>query len=196
MSHPDQWVRLGSALLVGGVLLLAGLPAAAQPMDTSSASPEGPQDAPSDSSPRTYTGTEVLLRLNYSQDLTSDRFRYGRYVAEVRQYLPLGLFPNSRRLVLRGRLEQTEPLFEEEAIPFYQLPSLGGQNMLRRFTSNRFQGEKSLVLNTEYRYPVWSNWDAGVFVDSGQVFPGLGDVAADRFQWSYRGGLHMLNQKG
>lgn len=146
--------------------------------------------------PRTYAGTEVLLRLDYSQDLTADRFRYGRYVAEVRQYLPVGFFPNSRRLALRGRLEQTEPLFDGEAIPFYQLPSLGGQNMLRGFPSNRFQGKGSLVLNAEYRYPVWSNWDAVVFVDSGQVFPELSDVAADRFQWSYGGGLHMLNQKG
>ncbi len=146
--------------------------------------------------PRTYAGTEVLLRLDYSQDLTADRFRYGRYVAEVRQYLPVGIFPKSRRLVLRGRLEQTEPLFDGEAVPFYQLPSLGGQNMLRGFSSNRFQGKGSLVLNAEYRYPIWSNWDAVFFVDSGQVFSELSTVAPDRLQWSYGGGLHMLNQKG
>jgi hypothetical protein len=146
--------------------------------------------------PRTYAGTEVLLRLDYTQDLTADRFRYGRYVAEIRQYLPVGIFPKSRRLALRGRLEQTEPLFEGEAVPFYQLPSLGGQNMLRGFASNRFQGKGSLVLNAEYRYPVWSNWDAVLFVDSGQVFTELSTVAADRLRWSYGGGLHMLNQKG
>jgi outer membrane protein assembly factor BamA len=146
--------------------------------------------------PRTYAGTEVLLRLDYTQDLTADQFRYGRYVAEVRQYFPLGIFPNSRRLALRGRLEQTEPLFDGEAVPFYQLPSLGGQNMLRGFSSNRFQGKGSLVLNAEYRYPIWSNWDAVVFVDTGQVFSELSTVAVDRFHWSYGGGLHMLNQKG
>ena len=146
--------------------------------------------------PRTYAGTELLLRIDYSQDLTADRFRYGRYVAEVRQYVPVGIFPKSRRLALRGRLEQTEPLFDGEAVPFYQLPSLGGQNMLRGFPSNRFQNTGSLVLNVEYRYPIWSNWDAALFVDSGQVFSGLSDVAADRLQWSYGGGIHMLNQKG
>lgn len=146
--------------------------------------------------PRTYSGTEVLLRLDYTHDLTSDRYRYGRYVLEVRQYLPVGVFPNSRRLALRGRLEQAEPLFEGTAVPFYQRPGLGGQNLLRGFRTNRFQNDGSLVLNAEYRYPVWSNWDAVAFVDAGQVFSTLSTVAANRFNWSYGGGLHMLNQKG
>ena len=146
--------------------------------------------------PRTHRGTEVLLRLDYTHDLNAARFRYGRYVLELRQYLPVGFFPNSRRLALRGRLEQTEPLFGGTAVPFYQRPGLGGQNLVRGFRSNRFQGDGSLVLNAEYRYPIWSTWDALVFVDSGQVFPELSDVAVDRFHWSYGGGIHMLNQNG
>ena len=146
--------------------------------------------------PRTHSGTEVVLRLDYTHDLRADHFRYGRYVLEVRQYLPVGLFPNSRRLALRGRLEQAEPLFEGVAVPFYQRPGLGGQNLVRGFSSNRFQGNGSLVLNAEYRYPIWTNWDALVFVDTGQVFPELDDVGVDRFHWSYGGGIHMLNQRG
>jgi len=146
--------------------------------------------------PRTAHGTEVLFRLDYTQDLNADRFRYGRYVAEVRQYLPVGIFPDSRRLVLRGRLEQTEPLFEGEDVPFFQRPSLGGQNLVRGFRFNRFQDDGSLVLNAEYRYPIWSNFDALLFVDAGQVFPKVSRVAFDRFNWSYGGGLHMLNEKG
>lgn len=146
--------------------------------------------------PRTDSGTEVLLRLDYTHDLTSDRYRYGRYVLEVRQYLPVGIFPDSRRLVLRGRLEQTEPLFDGEAVPFYQRPSLGGQNLVRGFRFNRFQEDGSLVVNAEYRYPIWSNFDALLFVDAGQVFPTLSTVTVDRLNWSYGGGLHMLNQNG
>jgi outer membrane protein assembly factor BamA len=98
--------------------------------------------------------------------------------------------------VLRGRLEQVEPLFDGEAVPFYQRPALGGQNLVRGFRSSRFQEAGSLVLNAEYRYPIWMNWDALVFADAGQVFPALSDVTADRFRWSYGGGIHMLNQKG
>ena len=146
--------------------------------------------------PRVSRGTEALLQLDYSYDLTGDRFRYGRYVAEVRQYLPVGFFPDSRRLALRGRLEQVEPLFDGSAVPFFQLPDLGGQSTLRGFESRRFQNDGSLVFNAEYRYPLWSNLDALAFVDAGQVFDSFDDVAADRFHWSYGGGLHLLNQKG
>jgi outer membrane protein assembly factor BamA len=146
--------------------------------------------------PRTHWGTEVLVRVDYTHDLNADRFRYGRYVLELRQYLPVGVLPSSRRLALRGRLEQTEPLFGGTAVPFYQRPGLGGQNLVRGFRADRFQGDGSLVLNAEYRYPIWMNWDALVFVDAGQVFPGLDAVGVERFHWSYGGGIHMLNQKG
>lgn len=149
-----------------------------------------------DEPPRFSRGTEVILQLDYTHDLTADRFRYGRYVVGVRQYLPVGFFPDSRRLALRGRLEQVEPLFGGSAVPFYQLPALGGQNTLRGFQSRRFQNEGSLMLNAEYRYPLWSNLDALIFVDAGQVFDTLADVQTDRFHWSYGGGIHLLNQKG
>jgi outer membrane protein assembly factor BamA len=146
--------------------------------------------------PRVSRGTEVILQLDYTHDLTGDRFQYGRYVAEIRQYLPVGFFPDSRRLALRGRLEQVEPLFDGSAVPFYQLPELGGQSTLRGFRARRFQNDGSLLVNAEYRYPIWSNFDALVFVDAGQVFDALGDVGIDRFHWSYGGGIHLLNRKG
>lgn len=146
--------------------------------------------------PRTYLGTEVLLQLDYTHDLTSGRFQYGRYVAELRQYFPLGVLPNSRRLALRARLEQVEPLLGGTAIPFYHLPHLGGQMSPRGFRYRRFQNEGALVVTAEYRYPIWENLDAVVFVDAGQVFDTPRQVAADRFHWSYGGGIHLLNQRG
>jgi outer membrane protein assembly factor BamA len=146
--------------------------------------------------PRAHIGTGLLLQVDYSHDLNGDGFRYGRYVAELRQHLPVGIFPQSRRLVLRGRLEQVRPLFGGTSVPFYQLPGLGGQSTLRGFGHRRFQERGSLVVNAEYRYPIWSNLDAVVFADAGQVFPDLQTVALDQFHWSYGGGIHLLNQRG
>jgi outer membrane protein assembly factor BamA len=146
--------------------------------------------------PRTHAGTEVLVQLDYTHDLDTDRFRYGRYVAEVRQYVPLYVLPRSRRLALRLRVEQVAPVFDGRAVPFYHLPRLGGTYALRGFRYARFRDDGSLLASAEYRYPIWRQFDAVVFVDAGQVFDGLGDVAADRFHWSYGGGLHMLNRTG
>lgn len=152
--------------------------------------------ARTDEERRPSLGTEVLVQLGYTHDLIDSQFRYGRYVAELRQYLPVLLFPDTRRLVLRARLEQVEPLFGGAAVPFYHLPSLGGQTALRGFRHNRFQDTGSLVLNAEYRYPIWSNLDAVAFVDAGQVFPELSAVTAKRLHWSYGGGVHLLNSSG
>lgn len=146
--------------------------------------------------PRTYRGTDVLLQLEYTHDLNAPNFRYGRYVAEVRQYVPVLVFPETRRLALRARLEQVEPLFGGRAVPFFQLPGLGGQNSLRGVRYNRFQDEGALTLTAEYRYPIWDLLDAVAFVDAGQVFPDLDAVALDRFHWSVGGGVHLLNSNG
>lgn len=145
---------------------------------------------------RAYFGTDVILQLDYTHDLTADRFRYGRYALEVRQYLPVGLLPQSRRFVLMGHLEQVEPLFEGSAVPFFQKPTLGGQNTLRGFTSSRFQADGALAGSAEYRYPIWNSLDALVLVDAGQVFDSFGDITADRFHWSYGGGIHLLAGNG
>lgn len=153
--------------------------------------------------PRTQAGTRFLARVDYTQDLNSHRFRYGRYTATVHQYVPLAFFLPGRRLVMRARIEQARPLFGGDAIPFYQLPRLGGQRSLRGFLSDRFQDDGSLLFTAEYRYPIWTNtypgWtgvDATFFVDTGQVFNALGEVAVHDFKVSVGGGLHLLNRRG
>lgn len=145
---------------------------------------------------RSYFGTDVILQFDYTHDLNTDRFRYGRYALKVRQYLPVGILPKSRRLVLRGEIEQVEPLFDGSAVPFFQKPSLGGQNTLRGFTSGRFRADGALAGSAEYRYPIWNSLDALVLVDAGQVFDSFGDITADRFHWSYGGGIHLLAGNG
>jgi hypothetical protein len=142
---------------------------------------------------RRYAGTVLIGRVGYSQSLTDDQFRYATLVGEVQQYLPLPGLPPSRRLALRARVEKVEPLFDGDAIPFYNLPGLGGQESLRGFLFDRFVNDGTLLLNAEYRYPIWDTFDAVVFVDAGQSFNGFGDVAADRFQFSYGGGVHLLS---
>ena len=146
--------------------------------------------------PRTHVGTELLLQLGYTHDVLGERFRYGRYAVGFRQYVPLTGPPLSRRLILRAHFEQVTPMFGGDAVPFYHRPGLGGQTSLRGFRHHRFQDEGSLVLTAEYRYPVWDVLDAALFVDAGQVFPDITAIGADRFHWSYGGGLQVLNRDG
>ncbi len=145
---------------------------------------------------RAYAGTKVLLRLDYTHDLNGDHFRYGRYMAAVQQFVPVLVFPKTRRLALRGRLEQVEPLLGGESVPFFQLPRLGGQQTLRGFLSDRFRDTGSLLFSAEYRYPVWGRMDAVFFVDTGQVFGALDEVDARDFRTTFGGGFHLLSGSG
>jgi outer membrane protein assembly factor BamA len=152
---------------------------------------------------RTYAGTRVLLRLDYTHDLNGDRFRYGRYAVAVHQYVPVFFFPKTRRLVFRANLEQVTPMLGGDTVPFYQLPRLGGQRSLRGFVSDRFQEEGALLFTAEYRYPIWNTRDATsggldavFFVDTGQVFESFGNVAVPAFRTSVGGGFHVLNSEG
>jgi hypothetical protein len=145
---------------------------------------------------RPTSGTLLRLGGAYTHDLESVQFRYGRYAAEVQQYLPVpGPLP-ARRLVLRSRLEQVEPMLSGKAVPFYAQPTLGSPEALRGFIPNRFASNGALVVNAEYRYPIWDLWDAVVFVDAGQVFRELEDVNVADFEVSYGGGIHLLSPKG
>ena len=144
---------------------------------------------------RFVRGTFLQVSGAYTHDLQSRQFRYGRYVAELRQYLPLSVLGPARRLVLRGRLEQVEPTNSGKAVPFYALPTLGSREALRGFPSERFASNGALVFNAEYRYPIWNLWDAVLFVDGGQVFRELEDVNVKDVEVSYGGGIHLRSPK-
>jgi len=146
--------------------------------------------------PRATSGTRVNLGLRYNHELGDDRFRYGGYAVEVQQFVPILILPETRRLALRARLQQSETLGGERDIPFYELSRLGSENTLRGFENERFSDEGSLLFNAEYRYPIWDNLDALLFADVGQVFGGLGDIADNRFHPAGGAGVHLLGADG
>lgn len=175
--------------------LPSGLPPALRPVDLLTPRLEVGFDA-TNGAPRVRSGTAFLLQLGYTHDLNSARFRYGRYMAAVHQYVPVPLFPPTRRLALRAQVEQVHPLFGGDAVPFFQRPRLGGQRSLRGYASERFWDDSALLFTAEYRYPVWSRMDAVFFVDTGQVFGAFDEVALADFKTTFGGGFHVLSSSG
>lgn len=142
------------------------------------------------------TGTVLKVGVGYTHDLTSDRTRHGRYLAEVQQYVPVPFLPVARRIAVRARIEQAEPIFDGEGVPFYDLRNLGGQESLRGFVYNRFSDNGLLLLNAEYRYPIWALWDAVLFVDTGQVFDDFRDIGVGEFHTNVGAGVRVLTPGG
>jgi outer membrane protein assembly factor BamA len=110
-----------------------------------------------------------LYRASYNRfsDSTLDRYSFHRIDAEAQRYFS---FFNGRKVIaLRGRVNLTDA-DEDDAVPFYLQPQLGGANDLRGFRARRFYGGNAAVMNAEYRWEVFSGLDAALFVDAGKVF--------------------------
>ena len=54
-------------------------------------------------------------------------------------------------------------------MPFYGMPTLGGNDTLRGFRMYRFRGPHALLLQAEYRWEIWSGLDGALFYDAGKT---------------------------
>ena len=68
---------------------------------------------------------------------------------------------------------------DDEAMPFFMLPALGGGSSLRGFTSWRFRDRHSLLLQGEWRVLVNSFFDTALFYDAGKVTADRSDLTLD-----------------
>ena len=102
------------------------------------------------------------------------------------------MFGPHRRLTLHGWVAATDAR-AGNTVPFYLQPSLGGtgqirsvgeefigsdgsRGTLRGFDNFRFRDQNLLLLQADYRVPVWGPFDASVFIDAGKVTPRPADL--------------------
>ncbi len=90
---------------------------------------------------------------------------FQRLDAEVVQHLPL----LRETWVLAGRARVQTTLNDNDLIPYYMLPSLGGGSTLRAYTSDRFRDRHSLLMNAEFRWTPAIGLDMALFYDAGKV---------------------------
>ncbi len=91
-------------------------------------------------------GTYVTVSLELSQNLQpSEPDRWGRYIIDARHLIPhaAGRMVFGARLLIDG--------VTGDRIPFYERPTLGGENTLRAFGLSRFIDDWATVVNLEER---------------------------------------------
>jgi hypothetical protein len=79
---------------------------------------------------------------------------------------------------LRGKI-QTALDKDNQQIPFFMMPSVGGGSNLRGFSSWRFRDLNSLLLQAEWRIMVNRYLDTAVFYDTGKVAASRSDIDFD-----------------
>ena len=123
---------------------------------------------------------------NRYSDRDSGRYGFQRFEAEGAQFVSTA----DRRFTLaaRGWLVASGTA-ERREVPFYLMPSLGGNNTLRAFANYRFHDRHFAVANVELRVALFAHLDAVAFVDAGNVAPRLADLNVDRR--SIGGGIRL-----
>jgi hypothetical protein len=111
-------------------------------------------------------GGFVRADISHYEDRTTGSYTFNRYDFDVRQFV--GFFAGRRVLGLRGFVSTTEER-EGGVVPFYGMPPLGGNDTLRGFRMYRFRGPHALLLQAEYRWEIWSGFDAALFYDAGKT---------------------------
>jgi len=105
-----------------------------------------------------FTKYNLTLRTYLSTDFFKDIFNIGEF-KKITDNLSKGVLAFR---AMGGMADTDLPSFAE-----YQV---GGMNTIRGYDSGEFSGDKSLVFNAEYRFPLAENFQAVLFVDWGQAW--------------------------
>ena len=104
---------------------------------------------------------------------------FERVEGEVVQHLPL--VRENWVLSLHGHADSI--LSDGAVVPYYLLPSLGGGDTLRGYSSWRFRDRNAALTTAEFRWiPNRNIVDVALFYDAGMVAPEFGDIALSQFK--------------
>jgi len=151
-------------------------------------------------------GGRYRIAYGLYDDQQFNRFNFTRIDVEARH--KFAVFGPHRRLTLHGWMATTEPR-SGNAVPFYMQPTLGGggevrsvgedligsdgsRHTLRGFDNYRFRDLNLMLLQAEYRIPVWGPVDASVFVDAGKVTARRADLNFSGLKRDYGFGISVM----
>jgi hemolysin activation/secretion protein len=81
-------------------------------------------------------------------------------------------------------------------MPFYLMPTLGGHDSLRGFRDYRFRGPHAILGQAEYRFEIWSAFDAALFYDTGKVAMRRADLNFKDLEDAYGFGFRFNTDNG
>jgi hypothetical protein len=124
-----------------------------------------------------YARRGGLYQATYHSFVEQDgTYSFDRADVEVVQHLPI--LRENWVVSLRGFLQTT--LDDDDVVPYFLLPSLGGGSSLRAYPSWRFRDRHGLLMTGEFRWiPNRLGLDMALFYDAGKVTPRWDDLSLD-----------------
>lgn len=132
-------------------------------------------------------------------DIEGREYGFTRYNLEVSHYLTLF----HRRILAVRLLGEINTAGPDKITPFFERASLGGKSNLRGYDVGRFRDKDLILLNLEYRYPIWEGrlnryggTDGVLFVDIGRVFDDLTEDTVKDYKVTYGAGIRARTTSG
>jgi hypothetical protein len=114
-----------------------------------------------------------------------------RYGGDLQHFIRVGAGPR----VISGRLHAEAITGSVEEVPFTELPTLGGEALLRGYPSDRFRDRVAAVGSVEYAWDLSQLLTTSLFVDAGRVYSSLDDLSLDQLRVGYGLGLDLHGRK-
>lgn len=120
-------------------------------------------------------------------------FTFNRFDVDLRQFVG---FLSERRVFVARMFVSTSDTADGQEMPFYLMPTLGGNETLRGFRDYRFRGPHALLLQGEYRFEIWSGLDGALFYDAGKVALRRSDLDFQNLESDYGFGFRFNTDQG
>ncbi|GJM32795.1 MAG: membrane protein [Saprospiraceae bacterium] len=132
-----------------------------------------------------YTRKGQFIELGWLANTSwlGGEFTFDKFTLDARHFIPLG---KKAALGLNAYAELT---FGDPA--FNQLALLGGPKRLRGYLEGRFRDNHYLLLQTEYRFPLFWRLGGVIFGGYGAVADQLDHFAAENWRYSFGIGLRL-----
>ena len=128
------------------------------------------------------------VEFSHVDDRTTGTHTFNRVDTDLRQFIG---FLAGRRVLAARLFVSTSDTGEGHVMPFYLMPTLGGNDTLRGFREYRFRGPHAILVQGEYRFEVWSALDVALFYDAGKVAMSRSDLDFENLQSDYGFGFRF-----
>ncbi len=132
-------------------------------------------------------GVFLQLSFNHFDKFWGSEYNYTNVVIDLRKYISL-----SKNQVLALQLFSFNNTGE---VPIRSLASFGGANRMRGYYDGRYKDLNQLIVQGEYRFPIYKRFSAVAFGGGGNVGRTATDYSLNDLKFSYGAGLRFALDK-
>ena len=132
-----------------------------------------------DNSFSTTSGEYLDFKSTFYRSLVGSDYSFDRFTIDLRKFYSIYILDTTHVFAAQIFTD-----FTNGNVPFYLLPTYGGENNLRGIYNGRFRDNNSFFLQGEYRFPVFWRIGLAVFGGIGEAFHQINDYSLNKLKFA------------